>query len=219
MHEKMERTLNMTTNVLVIGSTHFAEATIQTDDSPEKTKEKEALRNRFFSACRALGRALAETECSVIIGSQSPNTADRYVVDGAASEEGITRVMVIRPETDPEPYTKEAIRWRERLEFIHKTVKGSWDDVRIPQLEAADAVILAAGGTGTRLAGYMAIVHEKPVFPISTFGGAAAALWKDKNGFSVKAERLLKEIQRVPFDGSDEAAAGFIRMVIAQTPK
>ncbi len=126
-------------------------------------------------------------------------------------------MMVIRPETDPEPYAKEAVRRRERIEFIHKSVKGSWDDVRIPQLEAADAVILAAGGAGTRLAGYMAIVREKPVFPISNFGGTAAALRENKNGFSVKAAPLLSEIQQISFDGSDEAATEFIRMVIAQT--
>jgi hypothetical protein len=49
----------------------------------------------------------------------------------------------------------------------------------VPQILAADAVLLIGGAAGTSMSGYVAPVLERPVLAIASFGGAAAKLWRD----------------------------------------
>lgn len=77
--------------VLIVGSTHG--------------KFKESDRSSFEQACRELGIALASAGVEIVLGSDGANTADRYVLEGAATvkQKGKHRVWMLRPESQETP--------------------------------------------------------------------------------------------------------------------
>lgn len=64
--------------VLVVGSLHFEGA--------------EPQREKLIAACRDLGIALARAGCEIVVGSDSPNSADRYIVEAAMAQSDLQRV-------------------------------------------------------------------------------------------------------------------------------
>lgn len=149
--------------VLIVGSTH--------------NKSTESMRETFVEACRALGAALARADIEIVVGSDSANTADRYIVEGAATVEGRHRVWILRPDSDETPFADQLAALSERIEFVHKRLRGSWSAGRVPQIQAADAVLLIGGAGGTLTTGYVAPALERLVLAIASFGGAADELW------------------------------------------
>jgi hypothetical protein len=149
--------------VLIVGSTHG--------------KVNESMRDAFIEACRELGAALARARVEIVIGSDSVDTADRYVLEGVATVEGQHRVWILRPDSEETPFAEQTAALGKRVEFIYKRLRGPWSAGRVPQIQAADAVLLIGGAGGTLTSGYVAPALERPVLAIASFGGAAAELW------------------------------------------
>ena len=149
--------------VLVVGSLHFPGA--------------EEARTAFQQACREIGSALVRAGFELVVGSDGPNTADRYVIEGASEVEGKHRVRVIRPESGDTPFAREAEQFS-RLEFVFQRHQGPWAAGRVPQVLAADVVVLIGGGGGTESAGHIAATLQRPVLAVACFGGAAATMWR-----------------------------------------
>lgn len=166
--------------VLIVGSTHFA-----------GSNETKLL---FQDACREIGKALAESDCDVIVGSDRPSTADRYVVEGVISARGKRKIYVFRPETEETPFVAEREAHAPRIEFIYHILKGEWAAGRVPQLRAADAVVLIGGGRGTEQVGYVAPILERPVLAIPSFGGGAADVWSTLEPFYKRLGTLREKL-------------------------
>jgi hypothetical protein len=136
-----------------------------------------SINQNFIGACRDLGAALAGAGVEIVIGSDKPHTADRYVVDGAATVEGRHRVWILRPDSDDRPFADQSAAVAKRIEFIHKRLRGPVSAGRVPQIQAADAVLIIGGFRGALASGYVAPALERPVLAVASFGGAAAELW------------------------------------------
>jgi hypothetical protein len=56
---------------------------------------------------------------------------------------------------------------------------GPWDSTHVAGIRGADAVLVISGAEGAEIAGYNAIVLEKPMLPVGSVKGASNTLWKD----------------------------------------
>jgi len=166
--------------VLIVGSLHFEDA--------------EAKRDAFITACRDLGRALARAGLELVVGSESPNTADKYVVEGAIEVPGSRKIVVLRPEGKEAPFLKEREANQGRIEFIYQLMKGPWTSVRVPQVLAADVVIVIGGGRGAAQIGDVAPALGRPVLAIPSFGGAANDLWQTLEPFYKQLGSLQQKL-------------------------
>ncbi len=72
--------------ILIVGSLHF--------------NGSDEIRNEFIEASYQLGVELVRSNHNVVIGGESPNTADLYVVKGADSVKGKHEIIVCYPEKD-----------------------------------------------------------------------------------------------------------------------
>jgi hypothetical protein len=120
-----------------------------------------------------------------MIGSDSPQTADRYVAEGANSVDGKHDVIVYRPpEGEPlhdpgeadVPFAHE-IALFPNLNFQYKFRPGSWAVAHTAGIREADAAIIIGGGHFTELVGQIAPILGKPVLALPMFGGAAQSIW------------------------------------------
>jgi len=158
-----------------------------------------AERHSFKIACKEIGKALAEAEHTIIVGSNLENTAERHVVNGANTVTGPHRVVQITPyeaELFPRDNFKNII-----FEFFPPS-KDSWVIGRVDQILAADGVIVIGGGRKTLQAGLTAPILERPILPIPLFGGAAKELWdqivsdyKKLGGLAANAQNLQGQWQ------------------------
>jgi hypothetical protein len=135
----------------------------------------EANKELFKEACRAIGRAFALAKIELVVGSDSPSTADRFIVEGASSVAGLPTVWIIRSDFGPTPFSDDL--FAERIRFRHKRVRGTWSVARVPQILESDGLVLVGGGRGTVSAGQIAPALNKPVLAIASFGGAAEEMW------------------------------------------
>lgn len=179
---------------LIVGSIEF--------DAAEEEK------SRWKAACFEIGKALAEAGHSLVVGSDTENTADHFVVYGANSATSKrTKVLVNRPEADvlepgPDrtPFAKaQSEKKLQRIDFNYNRERGHWSANRVSQILASDAVIAIGGASGTLQTGYSAPLLGRPVLVIPHFGGAATKLWSqfapdyDRAGLKEKAAHLREE--------------------------
>jgi hypothetical protein len=134
----------------------------------------------FINACRAIGKALVSQGLEVVVGSDAPQTADLYVLEGANEVPGTHPVVVVwRQDRDRErpfnPTTASAEY--PNIAFATLPFSGDWTAGRVLQFAQSDALMLIGGGNQTKLMGQAAIATGKPVLPVPTFGGAAKELW------------------------------------------
>lgn len=141
----------------------------------------------FGQACHTIGHQLLKLGHSLILGSDSTNTADGHALAGArqawnelpAVERARPRIMMIRQEKT------FAGRDGKYIE-LHQTLPGgivdypvdtaSFGAVKQVQAHLADAVILVGGAHKTEQAGLAATIGRKPLACIGSFGGAAYKL-------------------------------------------
>jgi len=169
--------------ILIVGSTHTAAVA--------------AKREEFIAACRQIGAALARAGMDIVIGSDSESAADRYVFEGVASVKGHHRVWVLRPEHGEMPFLDKAALLSNDIEIFPKRLKGRWSAGRVPQILAADAVLLIGGAGGTLTAGFVAPALERPVLAIASFGGAAAQLWPELEPYYSQLGELRNSVDRL----------------------
>jgi hypothetical protein len=187
--------------VLVVGSVHHPDL--------------EPQRDKFIEACRDLGTSLARAGHEIVVGSDSPNTADRYVVEAAAAEPGARTIWVLYPENE-----KDRPPFKDRLgadgsgtQFQHRDLKGPWVAARVPQVLKADAVLAIGGGPGTAQAGYVAVSLERPVLSIGCFGGAAKELGPVLEPFYTGSEDLRNDVAALRAGWGPGSAERAIRAV------
>lgn len=143
------------------------------------TKHKnwsEGRKRIFESACREIGCALVKAGHTLVVGSDSTNTAERFAVEGANMIGGKHEVTVIYRASDSSPFDKDSGTFAQ-INFNHHEVKDTWVVTRSQQIDAADGAVLIGGGQGTTAVGYQAPKQKKAVLPIPSFGGAARELW------------------------------------------
>jgi cyanophycinase-like exopeptidase len=99
-------------NILVVGSTHFIGS--------------ESVREELISACKEIGKALAEKGHTIIVGSEKENTVDRYVVEGANTIAGDNKakVLVLRPAKGEAPFFKDADKFSKVVFDYRRRGKG-----------------------------------------------------------------------------------------------
>lgn len=155
--------------VLIVGSLHHDRA--------------ESAKGAFVAACKEMGAALARAGFEFVVGSTSPNTADRWVLEGAASIEGTHRVFVFRPDDGPTPKLPADEAAKGTFIVSYRRLRGPWAGGRVAQIQAADCVLMIGGARGTAQVGYSAMALEKPVLAVACFGGSAADTWTQLEPF------------------------------------
>lgn len=99
-------------NVLVVGSLHFADSV--------------KVREEFLQAAQEIGKTLAQRRHTIIVGSDSPNTADAYVVQGAnaVTKRAPHPVQLYIPEEQPKiPFYDRRAQFP-RIHFSSRRIKG-----------------------------------------------------------------------------------------------
>jgi hypothetical protein len=146
----------------------------------------QGTREQFADACRTVGRELARRGLTIIVGGESPSTADVYVAEGALEIVRGTMparpvIEVLGPQDDGTSYRAAAERNPGVFGF-HTATQHRWSETHLLTVREADCVLAIAGMKGTYHAGLAAIVARKPLVPIASFGGAATRLLLDLKG-------------------------------------
>ena len=144
-------------------------------------------RKLFVEACRAVGARLAQRGHAIVVGNDAPYSADRHVVDGYLS--GFTggkprepRIFVIDGIHGGDvPFAKERASQRHPGLFTGRNLSRQGPRPRaaekILSCQESDALLAIGGLQDTYTAGIGALVADKPVVPLASFGGAALELW------------------------------------------
>lgn len=138
------------------------------------------LHEEFVSACEAIGKRLAHAQHAVLVGTDSPSSADyhivRGIVDGTESASvPHPLIYVIRPEHGGFVF--------EELWKKHPSLFASYprklqmrEAAKIVSIQEAESVLAIGGGESTYLAGLATVVARKTLVPIASFGGASRQL-------------------------------------------
>jgi hypothetical protein len=138
-------------------------------------------RSDFQQACREIGEACAKQKVTIIVGSDKPNTADRYIVEGAAQTDpkllngNLPIIWVIRPDYGTTPFNEKEFAGKIAVQY--RRFQGAWKSGRVPQIVVADAIVLIGGDEGTRISGHVALALNKPVLTVPFFKGAGQEMW------------------------------------------
>ena len=139
-------------------------------------------RQDFVDACSSIGKKLAQSTLSIVVGPDSEDTADYHITRNFAKIANPDRSKVIVLSAKPKkPYSSLAKDYPKLFSF--PLVKGKRGNVnthlRNLKEVRADVVLTVGGGRNTYLAGLAAIIAKKRVIPIPTFGGGSEQLLKD----------------------------------------
>jgi len=161
--------------ILFKGSTHFDGA------------DREAI----FLAADALGYSGVQRGHTLMVGSESPNTIDHAVKQGAErfcrSFPGRSGYLEVhRPDDGKAPFAEPStpnLHIERRVYGFpsngpDKNMDRDWVVTHVGALDASDVLVVLGGGTGTNVAGQLAMERRWPIIPISSFGGAAQELYK-----------------------------------------
>lgn len=165
--------------VLVIGS-------IPKDLAVEKHQQ-------FMDACKDIGRALSRAGMEIVVGSDLPSTADRYVVEGA-DESGVKTVVWIIHRHDDGSVFSDVLKSNSAVTLKHKRLPGTAWYAYVPQILDAHAVLLIGGRGGTLTAGHIAPALHKATLAIGSFGGDAKILWQDLEPLYARLGPLCDEM-------------------------
>ena len=129
----------------------------------------------FVQSCRLLGKALAEADFMVIVGSSSTTTADYHILDGANEADRRAEILIMRPTEEDDSAAREGLLTN--LSIQRQLIDGKWKDIRDRQVQAADAVVVIGGGHGTQAVIRAARSAHKPLLPLGVISGPARAAW------------------------------------------
>jgi hypothetical protein len=124
-------------------------------------------------ACEALGRALADADCDIVVYSSAPGFVEAHVVRGyVSSGKARARSIQVRyPEEDECSFSE--MQQHDALFYVRPDVSPAWEVSFYRSLFDVDGVLLIGGGQSTLIAGLIAISARTPIVAISTFGGKA----------------------------------------------
>lgn len=134
----------------------------------------------FEKACYDLGVSIAQNGHSVIVGSQSSNTADLHIVKGiieGTKNKILSRplVEIFRPKDKHLNYEELTKKFPHIFAFSQKS-QPNWGTTHLFAVREADAVIVIGGAMSSYSAGLAAIINRKRLVPIGSFGGAGDKL-------------------------------------------
>jgi hypothetical protein len=137
----------------------------------------------FQSACRAIGRAIAERNHTIVAASCGAEDAETWVLDGANAGTKTTAKTSLIPFAPAQPNSQDLIqtagvgsRWPNLLVEPPFQTKGPWAVGQAVALIRSDAALLIGGGPLTANVGPLALELDKPYYAVSALGGAAEAL-------------------------------------------
>lgn len=132
----------------------------------------------FAEMGRALGYEAAAQGAEIVVGSDSPSTLDAAVVDGAAAfarSSGLSVPWSVYEPTDQRrryEHVPEGLTSPRRQVF--ETSERRWQAAHLAAVRLADGVVAVGGHDNTYRAWKAASEYGRPVWPLPTFGGAAA---------------------------------------------
>ncbi len=151
---------------------------------PGTGQEPTAGDQPLFSAAREIGYAAAARGHTVIVGSESSNTIDYYLVEGLTRfctehPDAIAKLEVHRPQDSAAPYTGGPSNLKVNREYYHEDTSAPhrWVVAHVRMLDSCDALVTLGGGTSTRIIGNIAADRQVPVVAIRSFGGSSAELY------------------------------------------
>ena len=150
----------------------------------------------FRDACYILGGKIARGGHSIIVSSDREQAADRYFVNGFISETKewsfkYGHIYINESRLVSDPFLTE----RTKYPSICKLMPGSertLETTHLTSIDFADGVIIIGGSIASYIAGFSAILSNKRVVPIASFGGAAKKLLISLN-HRLNAENRLHE--------------------------
>jgi hypothetical protein len=184
--------------ILIVGSLRYDD---KYDNGKEEKIDKKFVddnKMNFREACKSLGAAIAKRNHEIIVGVpdwkmlNSLVTVSTFIIEGVGSVESAPdskhKVIFYGPEElEPKDKTPQIIdtlreireKYKEKIEIDVTLLGGGASKARtIPNINAADVVILVGGRNGTESIGYAADTMEKPVVVIPYFRGAAEKIAK-----------------------------------------
>jgi nucleoside phosphorylase len=178
--------------IMFVGSTHWSEHYRQPFDFPFKT---------FKTAGQDLGYHAARRGHTILICSDSENTLDRWVMEGAkrfAQEVPQKRVSVVvyypRRNDRVPPYRGEEfrlpnldIRWSPHLRLKDEAYSNLMP--HLAMLDACDAIVALGGADNTFVDGCIASYRRNPALVVLGSGGAADLLY-DRFGSSYSESEI-----------------------------
>jgi hypothetical protein len=160
-------------------------------------------RTVFVEACRAVGARLAQRGHVIVVGNDAPYSADRHVVDGylsavVGSKPSEPRIIAIQGiHGGDNPFAKERLIDRYAGVFGGRNLSRQGPRPRAAEkifsCKESDAMLAIGGLQDTYTAGIAALVADKPVVPLASWGGAALELWNSLNVFRDVRERAAFE--------------------------
>ena len=133
----------------------------------------------FPSACRQIGNAIIRLGHTLVTGSESESTADRYAVEGAIQATGGSipdhpRIIILRP--NDEHVSFEQLRNDNPGLFTTRvSLDSGWNVTKLFQVNEADGVVVVGGATFSYQAGPAAAICKKPLVGIDRRRAADAA--------------------------------------------
>jgi hypothetical protein len=136
---------------------------------PETGQTPTQEHQELFTAATELGFAAARRGHTILVGSESVNTIDYYIMEGVRQyiQQNPTQQVFIeihRPEGTPAPYTNvlENIRISRISYPQDPTQPYKWVIAHVRALDSCDAVITLGGGNSTRIVGTIAADRQIP---------------------------------------------------------
>lgn len=171
-------------------------------------------KQRFISAGKALGAALARRGHMIVVGIprweylQEHWSLAEYVILGAneVPPSDVEKHSIIfyapsspePPDTTPEPDTVQEFSQLPNIQLELKPVGAGLNEYGaklIPNLNEVDAVIMVGGTEGTASIGFAARAMKKPLVTVNSLGGTALALYED---FLSKVLADLHDRKKIP---------------------
>jgi hypothetical protein len=125
----------------------------------------------------------------MLVGSESPRTIDGGLKLGVERfcqrfPERTVRMEIHRPDDGEVPFaaaTPPNLRLERRSYGFPSSASSpkhrNWVVAHVGALDASDLLVVVGGGSGTRLAGELAIERRWPLLPVASFGGTAQDLY------------------------------------------
>lgn len=139
----------------------------------------------LFDAAEQLGYSAAKRGHTILLGSQSKNTVDSYVLNGVVrygneSPSARLSVEIHRPRDAKRTHSHLPGNIEVTRHTYHADESGpyKWIVSHVRALDTCDALIALGGGTSTRLVGSIAADRAKPVIAIASFGGSSQDLFE-----------------------------------------
>jgi hypothetical protein len=155
------------------------------DHKPGTNQEPTEEAKKMFEAAQQLGYEVASRGYTIMVGSDSKNTIDYYIVQGVISfcdhnPNKIVKLEIHRPKDGKRPY--QNVHPNVQIKYKHYDLSEdnhyTWIVTHVRMLDNCDAVIALGGGESTRLIGNLVVDRGRtPIIAIPTFGGAAKDIY------------------------------------------